>query len=59
MTISHKRKPPWERELIQYGEKYGAPKGTLRQINKPKPFSIYMALMCDLIEKEPSFEESI
>jgi hypothetical protein len=25
MTISHKRKLAWERELIQYGEKYGAP----------------------------------
>jgi hypothetical protein len=25
MTISHKRKPSWEKELIQYAEKYGAP----------------------------------
>ena len=25
MTISHKRKPAWARELIQYGEKYGDP----------------------------------
>jgi transposase InsO family protein len=25
MTISHKRKPAWARELIQDGEKYGAP----------------------------------
>jgi hypothetical protein len=31
MTISHKRKPAWARELIQYGEKYGAPEGTMRQ----------------------------
>jgi hypothetical protein len=32
----------------------------MRQIKKPKPFSSYMALMCDLIEKEPTcFEESI
>jgi hypothetical protein len=60
MTISHKRKPSWERELIQYGEKYGAPEGTMRQNKKPKPFSSYMALMCDLIEKEPTlFYESI
>jgi hypothetical protein len=35
MTISHKRKPAWERELIQYGEKYGAPEGTMRQSKKP------------------------
>jgi hypothetical protein len=60
MTISHKRKPAWVRELIQDGEKYGAPEGTMRQSKKPKPFSSYMALMCDLIEKEPTcFEEAI
>jgi hypothetical protein len=60
MTISHKRKPSWARELIQDVEKYGAPKGTMRKVKKPNPFSNYMALMCDLIEKEPTcFEESI
>jgi hypothetical protein len=45
MTISHKRKPSWARELIQYGEKYGVPKGTTRQVKRPDPFSSYMALM--------------
>jgi hypothetical protein len=30
MTISHKRKPTWVRELIQYGDKYGSPEGTMR-----------------------------
>jgi hypothetical protein len=60
IMISHKRKPAWARELIQYGEKYGAPEGTMRQVKKPKPFSNYMDLMCDLLEKEPTFfEESI
>jgi hypothetical protein len=60
MMISHKRKPSWARELIQHGEKYGAPEGAMRQVKKPNPFSNYMALMCDLIEKEPAFfEESI
>jgi hypothetical protein len=30
----------------------------MRQVKKPKPFSSYMALMCDLIDKEPTcFEE--
>jgi hypothetical protein len=51
MTISHKRKPAWEREIIQDGEKYGVPEGAMRQVKKPKSFSNYMALMCDLIEK--------
>jgi hypothetical protein len=32
----------------------------MRQVKRPKPFSSYMALMCDLLEKEPTFfEESI
>jgi hypothetical protein len=60
MMISHKRKPAWARELIQDGEKYGGREGTMRQVKKPKPFSSYMALMCDLLEKEPTcFEEAI
>jgi hypothetical protein len=60
MTISHKRKPAWAMELIQDEEKYGALEGTMRQVKKPMPFSNYMALMCDLVEKEPTcFEESI
>jgi hypothetical protein len=60
MMISHKRKPVWMKELIQYAEKYGAPEGTMRQSKKPKPFSSYMALMCDLVEKEPTcFEEAV
>ena len=54
MTISHKRKPALERELIQDAKKYGAPEGTMRQRKKPKPFSSYMALMCDLVENEPT-----
>jgi hypothetical protein len=60
MTILHKRKPAWARELIQNGEKYGDPQGTTRQVKRPKPFSSYMALMCDLLEEEPTyFEEAI
>jgi hypothetical protein len=60
MTISHKRKPAWARELIQDGEKYGVPEGTTRQVKRPKPFSSYMALMYDLLEMETTyFEESI
>ena len=60
MMILHKRKPAWARELIQDGEKYGVPQGTMRQVKRPKPFSIYMALMCDLLEEEPTyFEEAI
>ena len=35
MTILHKRKPAWARELIQDGEKYGVPQGTTRQVKRP------------------------
>jgi transposase InsO family protein len=60
MTILNKRKPAWAREIIQDGEKYGVPQGTTRQVKIPKQFSSYMALMCDLLEKEPTcFEEAI
>ena len=60
MRILHKRKPAWAREIIQDGEKYGVTEGTMRQVKRPKPFSSYMALMCDLLEKEPTcFEEAI
>jgi hypothetical protein len=60
MTISHKTKPTWARELIQDGAKYGVPEGTTRHVKRPKPFFSYMALMCDLLEKEPTFfEEAI
>jgi hypothetical protein len=60
MKILHKRKPSWARELIQDGEKNGVPQGTTRQVKRPNIFSSYMALMCDLLEEEPSyFEEAI
>jgi hypothetical protein len=60
MTILHKRKPTWARELIQDGEKYGVPQETMRQEKRPNPFSSYTALMCDLLEEEPTyFEEPI
>ena len=60
MVILHKRKSAWAREIIQDGEKYRVPEGTTRQVKRPKPFSSYTALMCDLLEEELTyFEESI
>jgi hypothetical protein len=57
MTFSHKRKPTWARELIQDGEKYGVPEGTLRQVKRPKPFSSYTALICVLLDEKPTCSE--
>jgi U3 small nucleolar RNA-associated protein 14 len=60
MTILHKIKSAWARDIIQDGEKYGVPQGTTRQVKRPNPFSGYTALMCDLLEEEStSFEEAI
>jgi hypothetical protein len=57
MTFSHKRKPAWARELIQDGEKYGVAEETSRQVKRPKPFSSYTALICDLPDEEPTCSE--
>jgi hypothetical protein len=57
--ISHKRKLAWAREIIQDAEKYGAPEGTMRKSKKPKPYSSYVDLMCDIANKEPTFFEEV
>jgi hypothetical protein len=59
VTILHKRKPTWDREIIQDGEKYGVPQGTTRHVKRPKPFSSYTTLMCDLLEEEPTYFEEV
>ena len=60
MTVSHKRKLVWAREIIQDAERYGTLEGSSRQSKKPKLFSSYVALMCDLVDHEPSrFEEVV
>ena len=38
MTVSHKRKTAWAREIIRDAKRYGAPEGSSRQSKKPKPF---------------------
>ena len=50
----HKRKPAWVREHIQGTERYGAPEGMHRESKRPRPYSSYVALLCDIIDKEPS-----
>jgi hypothetical protein len=59
MMISHKLKPIWDMDLIQYGEKNVVPEGTTRQVKIPKPFSSYMALMSYLLEKDPTYFEEV
>ena len=56
---SHKRKPTWERELILEAKRYGAPEGIHRERKREKPYNSYVALLCDIIDREPStYEEA-
>ena len=58
--MSRKRKPAWAREIIQEAERYGAPEGSTRVSKNPKKFSNYVALMCDLVDQEPTnYEEAV
>ena len=54
MDISRKRKPTWVREIIQETEIYGAPEGSTRTNKRPNSYSSYVALMCDLVDQEPT-----
>ena len=56
---SHKRKPTWVREAILYAERYGSPEGRHRESKRPRPYSICVSLLCDIINNEPSsYEEA-
>ena len=58
--ISRRRKPAQAREVIEDAKRHGAPEVTIRERKKPKPYPSYVALMCDLVDKEPTcFEEAI
>ena len=58
--VSHKRRPAWAHEVIQDAEKYGAPERSLRESKRPHTYSIYVALLSDIIDAEPSsFEEAV
>ena len=59
MDISRKRKPAWVREIIQEAERYGAPEGSTRTSKRSKPYSSYVALMCDLVDQEPTNYEEV
>ena len=60
MNILGKRKLSWVKEIIQEEENIGAPKGSIRVRKRLNPFCSYVALMCDLVDQEPtSYEEAI
>ena len=54
---SHKRKPTWAQELIQEDERCA--EGIHRERKRKKPYKNYVALPCDIIDREPStYEEA-
>ena len=58
--ISQKRKPAQAHEITKEAKIHGVPEGTIRERKNPKSYPGYMALMCDLVDKEPTcFEEVI
>ena len=58
--ISRKIRNAWAHELIEEEKRHGVLERTIRERKKPKPYPLYVALMCDLIDKEPTcFEEEI
>ena len=46
--------PSWTWEVLQYAEKYGAPNGTSIETKRLIPYSSYVALLCDIIDKQLS-----
>jgi hypothetical protein len=58
-TSTKKRRPAWAREIIQDVEKYGAPDGSFRERKKPRPYSSYVALLCDIIDVDPTCYEEV
>ena len=54
MNISHKRNPSWAHDIIQEEERYGSLECSSRESKNPKPLPSYVALMCDIVDKEPT-----
>ena len=59
MDIPRKRKFSWVRKIIQEAWRYGAPEGSIRTNKISNPYYSYLALMCDIVDQEPSsYEEA-
>jgi hypothetical protein len=54
-----KRRPSWAQEAIIDVDRYGAQDGSSRKVKKSKLYPDYVALLCDIIDAEPtSYEEA-
>ena len=52
-TISKKIRPNWVHDVVQGAKIYGAPEGSKRLRTHPS----YVALMCNLVDVEPTYFE--
>ena len=53
------RIPTWVREAIQGAERYGALEEMHRERKRTRSYSGYVALLCNIIDKEPSNYEEV
>lgn len=56
IVVSRKR-TLWAQKTMQEVERFSSPRGTFRESKRPQRFSGYLALICNLIESEPSSVE--
>ena len=56
---SYNRKPAWLREAILGAERYGALEEMHKERKRTRSYSIYVSLLCDIINKEPSNYEEV
>ena len=56
---TQKRKLAWVREAIQVAKRYGALEEMHRKRKRTRSYSRYVALLCDIIDKEPSNYEEV
>jgi hypothetical protein len=57
-TVVNRKRSPWLQNTLQEVEGHASPKGSFRERKRPHKFSIYVALMRNIIDSKPStFEE--
>jgi hypothetical protein len=47
---SCKRRPAWAQELIRDAKRVDAPEKSFRESKKSKPYSSYVACLCDIMD---------
>ena len=57
---TYKRKPAWVWEAILGAQRYGALEEMHRERKRTRSYSSYVALLCNIVDKEPSnYEDEV